>query len=56
MDAKEKATEGAKVILKKDSKSAEWIAKDALRELEGEKRNVLIIGVYFIEHKKVPLD
>ncbi len=32
-----KAVAAAKVIAKKDSKAARWIAKDALRELTGEK-------------------
>jgi 3-methyladenine DNA glycosylase AlkD len=41
IDLKEKAIEVAKVILKKKSKAAQWIAKDALRELQGDKLNVL---------------
>lgn len=41
IDLKEKAIEVAKIISKKESKAAQWIAKDALRELQGEKLNVL---------------
>ena len=29
------------IILKQDSRSAQWIAKDALRELQSEKVNIL---------------
>ena len=32
-----KAVEAAKQILEIDSKSAKWIAKDAIKELESEK-------------------
>jgi len=41
VDLQSKAIETANEILKQDSKSAQWIAKDALRELQGEKVNIL---------------
>ena len=41
IDLREKAIEVAKVILRKESKAAQWIAKNALRELQGDKLNVL---------------
>jgi len=41
IDLQKKAIDTAKLILKQDSKSAQWIAKDALRELESEKVNIL---------------
>jgi 3-methyladenine DNA glycosylase AlkD len=40
-DLRLKATETAKIILQLESKSAQWIAKDALRELKSENLNVL---------------
>jgi len=41
IDLNKKAIETAQRILKIDSKPAQWIAKDALRELQGEKLNIL---------------
>ncbi len=41
IDLNRKAIETANEILKFDSKSAQWIAKDAIRKLEGEKVNML---------------
>ena len=41
VDLQKKAIIIAKEILKQDSKSAQWIAKDALKELQGEKVNIL---------------
>ena len=41
VDLQKKAILTAKEILKQDSKSAQWIAKDALKELQGEKINIL---------------
>ena len=41
IDLNRKAIETANEILKFDSKSAQWIAKDAIRKLEGEKVNIL---------------
>ena len=41
IDLQKKAIDTAKIILKQDSKSAQWIAKDALRELLREKVNIL---------------
>ena len=41
IDLRKKAIEVAEQIAKNDSKPAKWIAKDALRELNGEKLNVL---------------
>ena len=41
VDLQKKAIVTAKVILKQNSKSAQWIAKDALKELQGEKVNIL---------------
>ena len=40
-DLKNRAIEVANEILEMDTPSARWIAKDALRELQGEKLNVL---------------
>lgn len=41
IDLKQRAISIAKEIATQDSNSARWIAKDALRELRGEKLNVL---------------
>ncbi|MCK5678450.1 MAG: DNA alkylation repair protein, partial [Flavobacteriaceae bacterium] len=41
IDLQKKAIETANEILKQDSKSAQWIAKDALKELQSEKINIL---------------
>jgi len=41
VDLQKKAIIIAKEILKQDSKSAKWIAKDALKELQGDKVNIL---------------
>ncbi len=41
IDLQKKAIETANEILKQNSKSAQWIAKDALKELQGEKINIL---------------
>lgn len=41
IDLQQKAIETATIILLKDSKAAKWIAKDALKELQGIKVNVL---------------
>ena len=41
IDLHRKAIETANIILKQDSRSAQWIAKDALKELQGEKVNIL---------------
>jgi 3-methyladenine DNA glycosylase AlkD len=41
IDLNKKAIETAKKIIKIDSKAAQWIAKDALRELEKEGINIL---------------
>ena len=41
VDLQKKAIKTARKILKQDSKSAQWIAKDALKELQGEKVNIL---------------
>lgn len=41
IDLNSKAIETAQRILTFESKSAKWIAKDALRELQGEKLNIL---------------
>ncbi|MFK7809693.1 MAG: DNA alkylation repair protein [Saprospiraceae bacterium] len=41
IDLNEKAIETAKEILHIDSKAAQWIAKDVLRELDGERINIL---------------
>lgn len=41
IDLNKKAIIVAKLILEQDSKSAQWIAKDALRELQGNKINIL---------------
>ena len=41
IDLNKKAIKIANEILEIDSKSAKWIAKDALRELEGKKTNIL---------------
>ncbi len=41
VDLKQQAINMANEILKHDSRSAQWIAKDALRELKGEKANIL---------------
>jgi len=41
VDLKQQAINTANEILKHDSRSAQWIAKDALCELKGEKVNIL---------------
>ncbi len=41
VDLQKKAIRTAREILKQDSTSAQWIAKDALKELQGEKVNIL---------------
>lgn len=41
VDLQKKAIKTANEILKQGSKSAQWIAKDALKELQGEKVNIL---------------
>ncbi len=41
VDLQQKAIQTAQEILKIESKSAQWIAKDALKELQSEKVNVL---------------
>ncbi len=41
IDLHQKAIKTATEILKQNSKSAQWIAKDALRELQGKKVNIL---------------
>ncbi len=41
IDLHESAIETANQIAEMDNKAAKWIAKDALRELEGEKLNIL---------------
>lgn len=41
IDLQRTAIQTAKEILKKDSKSAQWIAKDALKELQSRKVNIL---------------
>ena len=41
VDLKQQAINTAIEILKHDSRSAHWIAKDALRELKSEKVNIL---------------
>lgn len=40
-DLQQKAIDVAHILLRKDSKSAQWIAKDALKELQSNKVNVL---------------
>ncbi len=41
IDLHQKAIKTASEILKQNSRSAQWIAKDALRELQGKKVNIL---------------
>ena len=41
VDLHQKAIETANKILKQNSRSAQWIAKDALRELQGDNVNIL---------------
>jgi 3-methyladenine DNA glycosylase AlkD len=41
IDLKQRAIETAEIIATKNTKSAMWIAKDALHELKGERLNVL---------------
>jgi len=41
INLQKKAIETANEILKQNSRSAQWIAKDALKELQGEKINIL---------------
>jgi len=41
IDLQQRAIETAKIILLKENKAAQWIAKDALKELQGTKLNVL---------------
>ncbi|RMA64863.1 DNA alkylation repair protein [Ulvibacter antarcticus] len=41
IDLNKLALSEAKQLLQQNSKSAQWIAKDAIRELEGEKVNIL---------------
>lgn len=41
VDLQEKSIQAANIILQMDSKSAQWIAKDALRELQSDKINIL---------------
>ncbi|MFT5984486.1 MAG: 3-methyladenine DNA glycosylase AlkD, partial [Ulvibacter sp.] len=41
VDLNKQAIAVAKEILKIESKTAHWIAKDAIKELEGERVNIL---------------